>query len=394
LLSSCPCVYKKASGIFRRKFFKERFSSCRDPLAVYIKRLFLNNYRNIKKITIEPSPEFNVLWGDNAQGKTNFLESIYLLGNLRSFRSSRNDELINHNSPGCHISGEVISQDVRRQLDLTIYGSGKTAKIDGKDIKNAACFMGFLRPILFSPEEVSLIKGNPAGRRALIDRAIFQSDPSFLAKAQLYERCLRQRNRLLKDAKKDLELTPWTEQLIAAGAQIRFERHRYLERLTPLLRETYSTIAGGREEADLQYTTAAGDMEHLQRSLRLDLARNRERELILGQTLAGPHRDDPLFLVDGRPLRMFGSQGQQRSFMLAFKTAQIMDLENNRGEAPVLLLDDMTGELDRQRQGFFFNFLLERRGQVFITTTDIQTLQQEGIKNAHFFHVSQGHIQN
>lgn len=361
---------------------------------MYIQRLFLCNYRNIKKITLEPSPEFNVLWGDNAQGKTNFLESIYLLGNLRSFRSSRNDELINHNSPGCHISGEVVSQGVRRQLDLTIVGSGKKAKIDGKDIKNAAYFMGFLRPILFSPEEVSLIKGNPAGRRALLDRAVFQSDPTFLAKAQLYERCLRQRNRLLKDAKNDRELAPWTEQLIAAGAHIRLERHRYLERLTPLLRETYSTITGGREKADLQYTTAAGDVESLQRSLRHDLAKHRERELILGQTLAGPHRDDPLMLVDGRPLRTFGSQGQQRSFMLAFKTAQIMDLEKKRGEPPVLLLDDMTGELDRQRQGFFFRFLLERRGQVFITTTDIQTLQQEGIRNARFFHVSQGHIQN
>jgi DNA replication and repair protein RecF len=365
-----------------------------EVLIVYIKSIFLNNYRNLKKITIEPSPEFNVLWGENAQGKTNFLESIYLLGNLRSFRSSRNEELINHNSPGCHISGEVISQSVQRQLDLTIVASGKTAKIDGKDIKNAACFMGFLRPILFSPEEVGLIKGNPAGRRALIDRAVFHSDPTFLAKAQLYERCLRQRNRLLKDAKNDQELAPWTEQFIVAGAHIRFERQRYLERLTPLLRKTYSTITGGREEADLQYGVAACDVESLQRSLRLDLAKNRERELILGQTLVGPHRDDPLLLVDGRPLRMFGSQGQQRSFMLAFKTAQIMDLENNRGEAPVLLLDDMTGELDRQRQGFFFRFLLERRGQVFITTTDIQTLQQEGIRNARFFHVSQGHIQN
>jgi DNA replication and repair protein RecF len=109
--------------------------------------------------------------------------------------------------------------------------------------------------------------------------------------------------------------------------------------------------------------------------------------------LAGPHRDDPLFLVEGRPLRMFGSQGQQRSYMLAFKTAQIMDLEKQIGESPVLLLDDMTGELDRQRQGFFFRFLLERRGQVFITTTDIQPLQKEGLQHARFFRVSQGTIQ-
>lgn len=360
---------------------------------MYITKLILNNYRNILRVEIDPSPEFNVLWGANAQGKTNFLESIYLLGNLRSFRSSRNEEFITHNKADCHIVSDVNSQGVRRRLELTIEKAGKTARIDGKDIKNAGHFMGYLRPVLFSPEEVNLIKGNPAGRRALLDRAIFQADPTYLVKAQHFERCLRQRNRLLKEAKCEREISPWTEQLITAGARIRFERLHYLERLLPLLQETYRNISRGREEADLHYPSAVNDEEGLRRSLSLDLAKQRERERLLGQTLAGPHRDDPLFLVDGRPLRMFGSQGQQRSYMLAFKTAQIMDLEKQNGESPVLLLDDMTGELDRQRLGFFFRFLLERRGQVFITTTDIQPLQQEGIRQARFFQVTQGNIQ-
>jgi DNA replication and repair protein RecF len=361
---------------------------------MHLDKLFLKNHRNIKNVAIEPSSEFNVLWGDNAQGKTNFLESIYLLGNLRSFRCIRNEELIGHNTTSSYIAGEVICQGVRRRLELSINEAGKIVRVDGKDVKSAGLFMGLLRPVLFSPEEVSLIKGNPAGRRALLDRAVFQVNPSFLVKAQEYERCLRQRNKLLKEARSKQEIAPWTEQLAITGARIRFERLRFLERLTPLLRKTYGKITGGREIADLQYAPADGDDEEsLRIALSCDLERQRDRERVLGQTLSGPHRDDPLFLVNGRPLRMFGSQGQQRSYMLACKTAQIMDLEQEKGEPPVLLLDDMTGELDRQRQGFFFRYLLERRGQVFITTTDIQSLQQEGIRNARFYRVSQGNIE-
>lgn len=360
---------------------------------MHLQRLLLSNFRNIERAAIDPDPEFNVLWGDNAQGKTNVLEAIYLLGNLRSFRGSRNEELIRHNASGGRVAGELSCQGVRRRIELAICESGKSARVDGKEVKKAGLFMGYLRPVLFSPEEVGLIKGYPAGRRALLDRAVFQADPAYLERAQQYERCLRQRNRLLKEGKKEQEIAPWTEQLIDAGARIRLDRLRYLDRLLPLLRETYRNIAGSREEADLHYPPVAGDEGYLRQSLRGDLARQCERERVLGQTLAGPHRDDPLFLVDGRPLRMFGSQGQQRSFMLAFKTAQIIDLEKQLGETPVLLLDDMTGELDRRRQGFFFRFLLERRGQVFITTTDIQPLQQEGIRHARFFRVTQGNIQ-
>lgn len=360
---------------------------------MYLKRFFLDNYRNIEKINFEPAPEFNVLWGDNAQGKTNLLEGIYLLGNLRSFRGSRYEELIRHDCEVSKIGGDLISKDIGHRIDLNISKAGKSARIDGKEVKKAGHFMTYLRPVLFSPEEVGLIKGNPVGRRSLLDRAIFQTEPTYIERAQQFERCLRQRNRLLKEGKSDLEITPWTEQLIQAGARIRLDRLRYLERLLPLLKEAYRNIAGGHEEADLHYPAVASNEEELRLSLRCDLARKREKERALGQTLAGPHRDDPLFLVNGRPLRIFGSQGQQRSYMLAFKTAQIMDMENQLGEPPVLLLDDMTGELDRRRQGFFFRFLLERRGQVFITTTDIQPLQKEGIQNARFFHILHGKIQ-
>lgn len=360
---------------------------------MYLQRLIYCNYRNIERVNFDPDPEFNVLWGDNAQGKTNLLEGIYLLGNLRSFRGSRYEEFIRHDTVVGQVAGDLINKGVRRRIELSFSEAGKSARIDGKEIKKAGHFMSYLRPVLFSPEEVSLIKGNPAGRRSLLDRAVFQAEPAYLERAQQFERCLRQRNRLLKEGKNEQEIAPWTEQLIQAGARIRFDRLCYLERLLPLLREAYRNISGGHEEADLHYPAAGSEEEYLRQSLRRELARQHEKERALGQTMAGPHRDDPLFLVNGRPLRIFGSQGQQRSYMLAFKTAQIMDMEKQLGEPPVLLLDDMTGELDRHRQGFFFRFLLERRGQVFITTTDIQPLQKEGLQHARFFRVTQGTIQ-
>lgn len=361
---------------------------------MYLRKLFLKNHRNIVKCIIEPSNEFNVLWGDNAQGKTNVLEAIYLLGNLRSFRCHKYEELIGYDGTKSHISGDVVCCGIHRRLELIIGQGGKEVKINGKNIKSVGDFLGFLQPVLFSPEEVALIKGNPAGRRSLLDRAIFQTDSLYLEKAQHYERCLRQRNKLLKEGKNKLEIEPWTEQLIAAGARIRSERLHYLERLVPLLKEIYNAIAGGGETADLRYLSGFEDEEVLRLLLRCELKKQEEKERIFGQTLSGPHRDDPLFLVNGRPLRSFGSQGQQRSYMLAFKTAQIMDIEKQRGESPVLLLDDMTGELDRRRQDFFFRFLLERRGQVFITTTDIQSLKQEGLNNARFFRISKGNIED
>lgn len=360
---------------------------------MYLRNLLLCDYRNINKIEIEPDPEFNVIWGDNAQGKTNFLEAIYLLGNLRSFRTNRNEELINHEAKKSNIRGDVTCQGVRRRIQLVIESTGKSARVDNKEVKRAGQFLGYLRPILFSPEEVGLIKGIPAGRRSLLDRALFQADPGFLERAQQFERCLRQRNRLLKEDKSEAEIDPWTEHLILTGARLRADRLRFVQRLQPLLRQTYRQISGGREEADIRYPAEATDEATLAQSLRRDLNRQRDRERFLRQTLAGPHRDDPHFLVEGRPLRLFGSQGQQRSFMLAFKTAQIIDLEQQIGEPPVLLLDDMTSELDRRRQGFFFRFLLERRGQVFITTTDIRPLQQEGISNARFLRVARGKIE-
>lgn len=356
---------------------------------MYLRRLALQNFRNIAHADFHPDPGFNVLWGDNAQGKTNVIEGLYLLGTLRSFRHARNEDLVRDGGSESRLTGEVLTRGVNRRLDLTVSPQRKLVRVDGKEARTPAEFFGCLQPVLFSPEEIMLVKGPPAGRRSLVDRALFQADVTFLARAREFDRCLRQRNRLLRDQAAERELEPWTEGLIVTGARLRLDRLRYLERISPLLQEAFRQISGG-EETQIEYLPSRVDLPQLKLVLAQELAAAAERERRLGQTLAGPHRDELIFSINSKPLRIFGSQGQQRSFLLAFKTAQVRDLENQTGEPPPLLLDDLTSELDPRRRDFFFRFLLERQGQVFITTTDIDSLLDRGLTQARFFRVEQG----
>ncbi|OEU50902.1 MAG: hypothetical protein BA871_16305 [Desulfuromonadales bacterium C00003096] len=361
---------------------------------MYLRRLVLHNFRNLEHAELLPDRRFNVLWGANAQGKTNILEGIYLLGHLKSFRGAPGSEMIRRQMPAGRLLGEVMCGGVLTTIELTFKGQQKSARINGKPVAKSSEFLGLFPTILFSPEEVSLARGYPAGRRALLDRAVFQADPPFLDRARAYQRCLKQRNQLLKEGCDAAQLSPWNENLILTGARLRLDRIGYLQRLVPQLQEIYRQITAGREEADLHYPTQAGTEEELREAFRKELEQAAAQERRLGRTLAGPHRDDPYFMVGGHSLRQYGSQGQQRSFMLAFKTAQIIDLEAKIGHQPVLLLDDMTGELDRQRQEFFFQFLRSRQGQVFVTATELQALCNKGFDDVRSFCVNEGNLQD
>lgn len=355
-----------------------------------ISRLILRLFRNIKELEIFPETGFNILWGDNAQGKTNILEAVYLLGSLKSFRAAGNEDMILHGREGCRLEAEVKQFEVTRRLNLTITAQGKKARVDEKEIRRPNEFFGLLQAVLFAPEEINLVKGGPAGRRALLDRAIFQTDYTYLERARDFDRHLRQRNRLLREAGAKAELAPWTEGFIRSGACLRQERFLFLERLRPRFQEAYRRIAGETEQANLIYPAGGEDEKKLAAALATELEKVAERERRQGQSLAGPHRDDAEFSIDGRSLRLFGSQGQQRSFVLAFKTAQVQDLEEKNGEPPVLLLDDMTSELDSGRQNYFFRYLTERPGQVFITTTDVTPLRTQEFSRARFFQIRNG----
>ncbi len=357
---------------------------------MHFTRLKYRSFRNLEQAEFDPGPGINVLWGNNAQGKTNTLEGIYLLGHLKSFRTSHPGEFLKTGSASAGVASELDSNGVHVHLDLHISPEGRELRINGKSAGGAAALLDHVRQVLFSPEEVGVVRGPPAGRRNLLDRAIFQVDPGHLAKVQVYNRCLRQRNHLLKDQKPARETDPWTQALVEAGSFLRGARGVFVERLSPLFRETYHAITAGEESAEFRYPEGTPAREELPAVLAEQLFRRRDQERRLGMTLAGPHRDDPGFFVDGLDLRTFGSQGQQRSFILAFKTALVQFLEQVTGQTPVLLLDDITSELDSQRRKFFFNFLGSRAGQVFITTTDPGILPPDLLHGARFFRVESG----
>jgi len=355
-------------------------------------RLRVRDYRNLVEADLNWHEQFNVLYGSNAQGKTNLLEAIYLFGHLKSFRGARSFELLCHGKDTARLAATVARGGVGHQLELGLHSTGRIPRVDGKTVKKLSEFLGHLRLVLFSPEEMGIVKGYPAGRRGLLDRAILQIEPGYLDRHQDCERILRQRNQLLKERAGEQELLPWTEALIQVGAGIRHTRLTYIARFRPRLEGVYREITGGNEKASLLYSVAETSREKLAGNLAEELQSLKYREQKLGQTLAGPQRDDVEFLVDGLSLRQFGSQGQQRSFLLAFKAAQIIDLEEELQEPPVLLLDDLASELDRERQAGFFGFLRQRRGQVFLTTANLQTLATEVRETANFYKVDQGRV--
>lgn len=355
-----------------------------------LETLKLRFYRNLGSLDMTWNQHFNVIYGENAQGKTNLLEAIYLLGHLKSFRSARGQDLINHEAETAFISAGVNRANVAHKLEIGLQKTGRNPRVDGKTVTKLSEFLGYLRTVLFTPEELGSIKGFPAGRRALLDRAILQTEPGYLDRVQEYERILRQRNQLLKVQAAETELAPWTEALVVSGSRIRCERQLYLARFKPLLCQVYREITGGNESIEVNYSLAAEKLDELAEHMNSTLQRLAVRERKLGITLAGPHRDDIDFLVNGRSLRVFGSQGQQRSFLLAFKAAQVMDLEKSFSEPPVLLLDDLASELDSNRQEGFFNFLLNRRGQVFLTSAQQSHLAAKVQDAASFYRVDQG----
>ena len=357
-----------------------------------LEQLTVRQFRNLAEVTLGWGEGFNVIWGNNAQGKTNLLEAVYLLGHLKSFRGARTGELIRGGATRARVAGRLVSSGVVHHLDVTLEAHGQTPRLDGKPVQRLSQFLGTLRPVLFTADELILLKGAPAGRRALLDRAVLQADPGYLDRFQAYSRVLRQRNLLLRERAGEQELEPWSAALVEHGAQLRHDRGSYLARLRPVLADIGGEIADRGELLDLTYDVA-GELAVLREELRMELQRQAPRERQLQQTLAGPHRDDPEPRVDGQPLKLFGSQGQHRTFLLAFKAAQLLDLEERLGEPPLLLLDDLASELDAQRQASFFAFLRRRRGQVLITTTHPATLGEAVCPRARYFFVERGRIE-
>ena len=368
-------------------------------------------FRNLEQVSFLPHPRFNVLHGDNGQGKTNLLEAIYLLATLRSFRTTRTEELIGFAHSTAELRARVEHRQVIRQLGLQLLTrpTRKQALVDGKAARSSEYFGG-VNVVLFAPEDLRLPKGPPVGRRRFLDRAIWNTYPAYLDEVRTYERVLRSRNAVLRSGpgaggpgaggrdaaaaaaaaaelpagdeasllSSDELLDIYDHKLAEAGAVLLQRRRHYIGELAPQVATTFAEVCRSSLAVELRYLAGVGSARQpaaldpatdLGALLREQLQRDRRRDLLRGYTHSGPHADDLALDLAGRAADVHASQGQLRALVLSLKIAEIQHLYRILQDPPVLLLDDVSSELDPQRNAYLFEFLRTMPCQVFITTT-------------------------
>ena len=358
-----------------------------------VKTLSLTQFRNYDQATITPGEGVTVFVGPNAQGKTNVLEALHLCCIGRSHRTARDEELIRWGADTSKVRVETEQQDGTHDVTILLSKTGKKGKqvrIGSRPAERIGELMGHVCGVLFSPEDLQIVKSGPAERRRFIDMQLSQLRPAYFYALQRAQRALSQRNVLLKEIAKHPSLLPtldaWDEQLADAGAQIALSRRQAIEMLSETAAKTHASLTSGRETLQLRYISQAADRPQETLLERMHAARSEDLRRLT--TTVGVHRDDIGITIDGKEARMFASQGQQRSAVLALKLAQLDLAWKERGEAPILMLDDVMSELDpsRRRQ------LLERidRVQTFVTCTDMSDLG--GAKHSAVYHVENGRL--
>lgn len=330
---------------------------------MYIESIELLNFRNYSELSLQLDQGTNIIYGNNAQGKTNILEAIYVCGTTKSHRGSKDRELLRFGEEEAHIRMFVRRQQVPYKIDMHLKkNKSKGIAINGIPIRKASELFGIVNIIFFSPEDLNIIKNGPAERRRFLDLELCQLHQYYLAELIQYNKVVTQRNKLLKEIGFSPELMctldVWDEQMISYGTRIIRERASFVEQLGRIIKEIHSGLTGGREEIELLYDPNIAAEEFAEQ-----LARDREKDLKFRLSGVGPHRDDLCILVNGVDIRRFGSQGQQRTAALSMKLSEIYLVKQMIRDTPVLLLDDVLSELDSSRQ----NYLLQ-------SIHDIQTL--------------------
>lgn len=368
---------------------------------MYLKNLQLHHFRNYADADVEFSPSINVLIGENAQGKTNLLESIYVLAMTRSHRTNNDKELIEFSQDASQVSGVVERQLGPLKLELDIGKRGKKAKANHIEKARLSEYLGQLNVILFAPEDLSLVKGAPTVRRRFIDMEFGQISPKYLHDLTQYRSILKQRNRYLKqlqtkEADDKVYLDVLSEQLAAVGGAIITQRIKFLSELEKYAQQLHQSITQGRERLTFEYESAVKNADELSEieaaQALMDLyTRNQQKEIFQGTTLYGVHRDDVRFLLNGKNVQTYGSQGQQRTTALSVKLAEIDLMKNQTGEYPILLLDDVLSELDGTRQTHLLK-TIQDKVQTFLTTPGLSDVARNLIHEPKIFYIQDGKI--
>lgn len=342
---------------------------------MHLAHLRLRDFRNYGRLDADFAPGFHLFLGDNAQGKTNILEAVYLVATLRSFRGVGGAQMVRHGQKGYFVGSHVVGQG---EHETKMYWSAKerSLSLDGQPVRRLTDYLGTLRTVVFCTEDLQLVKGPARGRRRFLDLLLSQTHPAYLPLLQRYAVALRSRNALLKQSMLDpVALEGFSRELISIGEELTRFRRELAPRFSPLARLAYRRISNDAEEFRLEYVPS------VKNDFAVELAQSRARERTYRTTLIGPHRDDLQLLLNDRPAVQFGSEGQKRTLVIALKMAQAEYLTGLHGAPPVLLIDDIMGELDLKRRSGLLPLLSRTHqslGQVFMTATEENWPQELG----------------
>lgn len=357
---------------------------------MFVKSLELKNYRNYEEMEIHFSEGSNLFYGDNAQGKTNILESIYVSGTSKSHRGGKDKDLIRFGEEEAHIRLFLEKRDVEHRIDIHLKKhKAKGIAIDGMPIRKSGDLLGMLNIIFFSPEDLAIIKNGPAERRRFLDMELCQLHQIYTNDLSNYNKILKQRNQLLMQIAFSPALLDtldiWDDQLVSYGTAIIKMRETFVRELNEIIKSIHEKLTGGREKIEITYEKSCSEECFLEQ-----LRNRRETDLKHKNTGIGPHRDDIRFMVNDIDVRTYGSQGQQRTAALSLKLAEIELVKRRIGETPVLLLDDVLSELDSNRKGYLLESIKDI--QTFITCTGLEEFVNSQLVLDRRYYVDNGTI--
>lgn len=345
--------------------------------------LSCESFRNLGQVSVTPSARTTIAVGENGQGKTNLLEALYYLATLKPLRANTLKELVQFGAGRARVQGRWLLNGAERDIAVEVSHGTRTAFVDGKRAASLESYFGGVSVVAFTPDDLSIVKGGPEGRRTFLDRSVFNRFPAYLQESREYAKALKSRNRLLKEDAPHSHLTVWDETLSRVGARLLVRRRALLAEVVPRAVAAFAHI--GRIEAkatfiyepshlDVAFATASE--AELQSALSKALETRLVRDVERGHTSVGPHVDDLDVSLGDHAARQYASQGQSRALVLAWKVAEIENLKETNGFLPMLLLDDVSSELDPERNAFLMQYLADSGAQTLLTTTDAELVRR------------------